>query len=217
MKYMYIIEKSLNHNLKETAEYASDDLAIENLIKLPGRRKLGIKFRQEFIFLFEIDEDESPVLIELESDNIRAECSLHKIREKLMIKLMEKYENIYREKAEQFVRKIPQVNDLKINYRKELLKKMQICKKVFVNCNLAGYDFRELYDLSGAMFINCDLTGANMSGCNLDSAIFTGCILKKILWHNANLTDAVCFDGEFLKLQEKKEVKEGMFNVKSFI
>ena len=33
MKYMYIIEKSLNHNLKETAEYASDDLAIENLIK----------------------------------------------------------------------------------------------------------------------------------------------------------------------------------------
>lgn len=82
-----------------------------------------------------------------------------------------------------------------INYSKEIKKKIRICKKLFIDSRMEGYDFREV-DLSEAVFINCSLAGANFSFVNLDTAVFINCNLTNAIWHKAWVKNTIVINGE---------------------
>ncbi len=81
-----------------------------------------------------------------------------------------------------------------VQFTKEIKKKMNICKKFFMDSRMEGYDFREV-DLSNAVFMNCSLIGANFSFVNLENTAFINCNLTNVIWHKAWTNNTVVIDG----------------------
>lgn len=104
--------------------------------------------------------------------------------QELNMSMKKKYE-IMLEEGKKYSRKQEQMN-----YKKEILRRMGTCKKLFVDEHMEGFDFREI-DLCNAIFLNCILENANFSHVNLDHAAFINCNLTNAIFYKANLNNTM--------------------------
>ena len=207
---MYIhhlkIRKTTEHNEQEQSEFS-----IKNIIQAPQSvfslncfkfKEICAVTEQETICLLRQNNLETyprNVMIQnipdIQNPELYTECqqTAFLIYEEL-VKLQQK---AYTEHMEQMIESSGARMERKqplVQFTKEIKKKMNICKKFFMDSRMEGYDFREV-DLSNAVFMNCSLIGANFSFVNLENAVFINCNLTNVIWHKAWTNNTVVIDG----------------------
>lgn len=192
------------HNLKDTATYSMDN--IENMFsdfacRKIKERKLGIKIEDDVFYLVrQLDSKEYPELLDIpENEN---KYMLEEYRYQWFIKLIQIKERLLIEETERIIslsNSNLSAKQPKVNYTKEIRKRMKQLKTVFIDELMEGFDFREI-DLEDAVFINCDLTRANFAHCNLINCIFVNCILDETVFYGAATSNTYAVNGEKEKI-----------------
>jgi hypothetical protein len=201
-KIVYYIEMLLQYNQTDTSYFTVTNLRTEeNMLKefyaLNVKKKtLGIKCNDEskIALIQQSETQDQPTCILLSKSNIQ----FHEISMRLLQKLLSIYVSDIKAQAaraieeseNKFTGKQP-----KPNYKREIQKKMCTSKKVFLDCRMEGYDFREI-NLQGAMFINCILNRANFSGCNMEDTFFLDCELVDAMFYKANLNNVKIYHAD---------------------
>ena len=85
------------------------------------------------------------------------------------------------------------------HYEKEIKKRMEQKKKIFINKRMENFDFRSV-DLSGAIFIHCVLCNANFAHVNLCDTLFVNCDLQGAVYLGATLNNSFQIQGEWKPL-----------------
>lgn len=212
----YVIEKELGHHLTDRAELFQETEALERFFSLEGVRRIGVKTGSETTFLLQVTERELPELLPLGETNPKLLLVLHEMREQLLVKAMQHYLKRCEQETKQLLENASAPTarrQKKLDFEKEIKKRMQSSKKVFFNQRMEGFDFRKI-NLEAAIFINCSLSNSNFSNVNLQHAIFVNCQLEDTVWYGAFLNNAFVYQtDQVVALKEYWEVKHGKSQV----
>lgn len=197
--YKYIVEQLLKHNISDRACFVSDKDALDRFLYMEGNRRIGvIDAAGTEQMLLELHGNCMPELCVLKVTDTALCNQLHSIREKWLITCTE----WYRKQCGQEVKKIldqaaspTSMRQEKINFKKEIMKRMTSCRKIFLNHRMDGYDFRDI-SLDDAIFINCSLIGSNFSHVNLQNTIFVNCKLDGCVWYGAFMNNAFVYQAD---------------------
>lgn len=196
-----VLEVTMSHNLKDVAKFTLDNL--DNMLEQfynssYKERKVGYKEKdKEPVYLLSYRENlEYPEILspdDIEHINLRQEWFI-KVVELKNKSLMEDTKNIIARANSSLSAKQD-----KFNYDKEIKKRMQINKKVFMNERMEGYDFRAI-DLDSAIFINCFLKDCNFAHVNMQNVCFVNCDLDGAIYLGAVLNNAYSISGSPIKI-----------------
>lgn len=208
---IYLVEKTMSHNIKDCAKFWNEADAVRCFIELEGMRRLGFKFGEceDNMFFLVADRQNEPQLI---AEGMADGKEAQKLRERMLLTLSFEFQKQAAQEAQRLLEmaSAPTAGRSgRINFKKEIAKRMQVCKKTFRNCRMEGYDFRDI-DLSDSIFVNCFLSNSNFSGCNLQNAVFINCKLDGTTWQNAYLNNAFLYGTrDAILLAESCDVKKG--------
>lgn len=196
-----VLEVTMSHNLKDVAKFTLDnaDNMLEQFYNSSYKeRKVGYKEKdKEPVYLLSYRENhEYPEILspdDIEHINLRQKWFI-KVIELKNKSLMEDTKNIIARANSSLAAKQD-----KFNYDKEIKKRMQINKKVFMNERMEGYDFRTI-DLDGAIFINCFLKNCNFAHVNMQNVCFINCVLDGAIYLGAVLNNAYSISGSPVKI-----------------
>ena len=212
----YVIEKEFGHHLTDRAELFQETEALERFLSLEGVRRLGVRCGREVAFLLQATDQELPELLPLQETNPKLLLVLHEMREQLLVNAMQQSLKRCEQETRQLLENASAPTarrQKKINFEKEINKRMQSSKKVFFNQRMEGFDFRKI-NLEAAIFINCSLSNSNFSNVNLQHAIFVNCQLEDTVWYGAFLNNAFVYQAnQVVALKEYQEVKHGKSQV----
>lgn len=196
-----VLEVTMSHNLKDVAKFTLDNL--DNMLEQfynssYKERKVGYKEKdKEPVYLLSYRENhEYPEILspdDIDHINLRQEWFI-KVVELKNKSLMEDTKNIIARANSSLSAKQD-----KFNYDKEIKKRMQINKKVFMNERMEGYDFRAI-DLDSAIFINCFLKDCNFAHVNMQNVCFINCVLDGAIYLGAVLNNAYSISGSPVKI-----------------
>lgn len=196
-----VLEVTMSHNLKDVAKFTLDN--VDNMLEQfynssYKERKVGYKEKdKDPVYLLSYRENhEYPEILspdDIEHINLRQKWFI-KVIELKNKNLMEDTKNIIARANSSLSAKQD-----KFNYDKEIKKRMQINKKVFMNERMEGYDFRTV-DLDGAIFINCFLKDCNFAHVNMQNVCFINCTLDGAIYLGAVLNNAYSIIGSPVKI-----------------
>lgn len=199
----YVVIKVMAHNICDRAVYSEENHIFSTFFLMKGCRKIGVTDGEKDIILLSANEND----IELEKidiNDMKQKAELLEIREKWLYQ----WTLNFKKKCEDEVKTVLDSAALtarrqkKVDFKKEIIKRMEKCGKVFYNHRFEGYDFREV-NLSRAIFVSCDLSGCNFSNVDLTDAVFVNCIMKDILLYNAVANNSfVYYDCKVMELKE---------------
>lgn len=197
--YKYVVEQVMSHNISDRATYADETSALDAFWKMDGVRRIGVVDHEgRGQMLLEQEGAGMPGLCPMKAQDPAEISHLHEMRERWLIACAD----LYRVRCGQEVKEILEqassptsMRQEKINFKKEISRRMDCCKKVFLNHRMDGYDFREV-PLDDAIFINCSLAGSNFSHVNLQNTVFVNCKLDKCVWHGAFMNNAYVYQSE---------------------
>lgn len=216
----YVVSKYLAHNIYDRAVYTEAGLAFSIFFETAGFRKIGIyndcKNDVSEIMLLAADGCNLEILPMPEDADDEQLISLYNIREQWLFM----WSSFYKKKCDTEMRAIFDAanspisrRQAPVNFKKEIIKRMEKCTKMFRNRNMEGYDFREI-PLSQAVFINCNLKDANMAGVDLTDSIFINCKINGMILYNAIINNAFVYSD--CSVEKLKNLKKGaVFNVKN--
>lgn len=195
-----VLEVTMSHNMKDVSKFTLDnvDRMIEQFYNSTYKeRRIGYKNKgEEPVYLFSYRENhEYPDIIsdDFKHINLIQEWFI-KIVELKNSKLIEDTKNIIARADSSLAPKQD-----RFNYNKEIRKRMQINKKVFINERMEGYDFRSI-ELEGAIFINCYLKDCNFAHVNMQNVCFVNCDLSGVIYLGAMLNNVYSITGSPQKI-----------------
>lgn len=204
----YVIVNQLVHNISDRAVYSDVNNIISIFFSMSGYRKAGVVDGENDIMLLSADENN----IELEKIDIidpEKKSELLEIREHWLYL----WTLLFKKKCEREVKAVldsassTSRRQGKVNFKKEIIKRMEKSSKIFYNKRFEGYDFREI-NLSKAIFISCDLTNCNFSGVDMTDAVFINCIMKDILLYETTTNNSFVYsDCKVIELKELSKRK----------
>lgn len=211
----YVVLKMMAHNICDRAVYAEENIAFNIFAYTPGCRQIGVISDDDEIPLLEADGN-SISIIKLDGKSVEELVQLHEIREQWLYT----WTHVFKKKCEDEMKAVFEQassptsrRQHPVNFKKEILKRMEKCNRLFINRKMEGYDFREI-PLGGAVFINCSLAGANMSNVDLTDSVFVNCNLTDILLYNAVVNNSFIYSD--CKVTELKDLKKGaVYNVRN--
>lgn len=196
-----VLEVTMAHNMKDVAKFTVDNVDNMLLQFFEGEykeRKIGYKEKdKEPVYLLSYREGfEYPEILspnDIEHIDLRQEWFIKVIELKNRV-LIEDTKNII-SRAESSL----SAKQTKFNFEREIKKKMQVNKKLFINERMEGYDFRTI-DLDGAIFINCFLKNCNFAHVNMQNVVFVNCDLTGAIYLGATLNNAYSITGSPVKV-----------------
>lgn len=199
-EFTLVLEVTLEHNIKDYAEFAIknwDNMFHQFLTRGERLRRAGIKDNSGVTYLLQIRAtDELPEMLDVsDMDNSK---ELEKIRAEWFEKAVLTYrKNLIKETKEllNLSQSWLAAKGGKFGYAKDIKKRVGTVN-MLKDENLEGYDFRSIGDLSGYIFDNCILDDSNFSHCNLTNACFINCSLKGVIFYGAMLNNCKRIDKE---------------------
>lgn len=192
-----IIEKILSHNIKDCGIYADEEAAVKIFFSEEGTRKIGIEKGEKKYFLLGAEEGKHPVSLIKEINCPPEEKNqMYEKSQDWINKWYKLYIDRQQREAEKMLARAESPvsrRQEKINFKKEITKRMRHIKKAFISQRMEGYDFREL-DLSDALFLNCHLKGSNFSNVNLQNTIFINCEIKDCVFYKAFMNNSYVYE-----------------------
>lgn len=203
--WKYVLTKTARHNLKEHAFYSADNISqmLQNFFVMEADEKaIGIELSEgrKIYLIKQYAAQEFPVILPF----IKEACEIQDVAFAeavqaqayyLCIRLIRKKQEKKQEEVRKLLDRAESSLSRKqqpVSYKRQIKRKMQTERKVFRDCRMEGYDFRE-FDLENAIFIGCSLVKANFSGTNLENAVFIDCNLTECVFYNAHLNNTWIF------------------------
>lgn len=204
-----ILEVTLEHNMKDIGTYSMDNRyqMIRDFFTNKRRiKRVGVQYQKmEPIYLLFLDsKKEYPAFIDLPFDilNDRQLKELEHYRCEWFIWYVQLKEQSIIEETQNIIHQATSTLSPKqspFHYEKEIKKRMEQKKKIFINKRMENFDFRSV-DLSGAIFIHCVLCNANFAHVNLCDTLFVNCDLQGAVYLGATLNNSFQIQGEWKPL-----------------
>lgn len=206
-----LLEITLEHNMKDIGTYSMDNAyeMIQQFFTSKRRiKRVGVQYQgmEPIYLLFGDSKKEYPTFIDLplpfdglsdkqlkELEHYRCEWFVWYVQFKEQFLIEETQNIIHKATSNLSPKQSP------IDYERQIKKRMEQNKKIFINQRMEGFDFRRV-DLSGAIFIHCVLCNANFAHVNLCDALFVNCDLKGAVYLGAALNNSFQIKGEWKPL-----------------
>lgn len=200
-----VLEITLEHNMKDVGIYSIDNsrqMIMDFFTNKRRIKRVGVQYQKKepIYLLFGDSKKEYPTFIDLSFDGLsdkqlkelehyRCEWFIWYVQLKQQAIIEETQNIIHKATSNLSPKQSP------FHYEKEIKKRMEQNKKIFLNKRMEDFDFRRV-DLSGAIFIQCVLCNANFAHVNLCDTLFINCDLQGAVYLGATLNNSFQIQGE---------------------
>jgi len=207
-----VMEVVIEHNLKDVSRYSVsnfDKMTADFFNSERSEKRIGVQYRgHEPVYILLLNgKNKYPVFIDLPLDIPLTDKQIKEIeayRYDWLIKYAEYTKQSLIQETQCLINMASSslsARQPKLNYDREIKKRMKRNNKIFINERMEDFDFRSV-DLSGAIFINCVLCHANFAHVNMCNVLFINCNLTGAVFLGAMLNNAYEVSGGMKQLTD---------------